>query len=140
MEIKALRTVLMMIFLSGCTTVTSKLTYDEWSNDATLQKSGIELATDYLNDQASGGANTLNFFSTHSWGGVTNFLNLHEWKIVSNKLYGKMPAAECRLKLENAMGGVLWSTYRIGMDYDKSLRDQGDKYNGLRIWAVLEVN
>jgi hypothetical protein len=111
----------------------------EWSNDAALQKSARMLAEDYLKDQAGGGVNASDLFSAGNWSGVVNFSNLHEWKITGTKLIKTMPAIRCRIKAENAMGGVQWATYGILMDYDKSLRDKKDKYNGLRIFAVMET-
>ena len=139
-EMKKIIMLLLVVLLGGCATITSKLTPAEWSGDAVLQKSSVTLAEDYLKDQATGGANAQSFFAPSTWGGVQNFLNLHEWKITSTGLFDSLPGVYCRLKVENAMGGVGWATYGILMDYDKSLRDKGDKYNGLRIFAVMETS
>ena len=141
---KQVMIILLTTFLvSGCaTTPISKLTLVEWSNDVVLQKSAITLVEDYLKDQTTGGENSSSFFGAHTWGGAKSFLNLHEWKITlapSTKLFDTMPGIYCRLKLENRAGGVSWATYGFLIDYDKTLREAGDKYSGLRIYTVTEI-
>ena len=131
---KVITTVVCLAFL-GC--ATSQISKQNFIQDEALKYSAGLLASDYLKSQVRGEDGSI-------FGTSVNFLNLHDWKTYEAEYlwdgdYTYVPSVFCRLKVENKMGGISWTDYVINMDYDASVREKGDKYNGLRIRRVREA-
>jgi len=138
---KTLVIILVALTLSGCATTT----ISEIKTDPALKPAGQSLALDYLNAQKRG--ESVLTARSEFGDGIIDFLNLVEindcsvWmRFLPYYSFQQEPTVVCRVKAGNKMGGITWGNFGISFSYSPQLRSQGDKYLGLRIKRVFDLD
>lgn len=133
----ALVCVVFVSLLTACTTPQMVGTAERMRSDPSLQAAARQLARDYLDGQIRGESAEE---ARAKYGATSSFYNLSEYRLGSFSVKQEGPRfLKVRIKAGSRVGVPTWTDTEISFVHDPAREAQGDRYRGLRIASVTNL-
>ena len=139
MNFKSLRMAIavLLVLFQGCQTAPQQKSIDQ---DEPLKRAAMTLAQDYLEEQIRPTEGTYQAMEKFGMGAIT--IPTMQDYYIDGLSYDKAgnPIVIARTRIGTPEVGIFRKIYHIVLHYWPKLREQGDKYLGLRIQEVRDVH